>query len=336
MGRFQGGYRRGSNAFNATLVAMLAIVVLTWLLSLALVAPLGFALGWLARHGEERAGLAGALVAALVWSGSAGLVLLRPVEAAFARLLFPVRRPSPEELARLAPVWHRACARCGDDPAAYTLRIEERQVVNAFALGRHFVAVTRVALDLPDDLLEAVIAHELGHHHGLHPVAAMLGWWYLMPLEALGWCLRQVRAATAATARAYSRLRGHAGYISAGRAAGGALGVVGLLLLAAALVAAGALLLVALGALWLPLWLLSGAAKVLAAALSRAAELAADRHATALGYGASLTRMLELLAHDGRAQPARRRSVTALLASHPTFQARIQAIRRGEGARPRR
>lgn len=330
MGRFQGRYRNGSRGLSGTLAGMLAIVALTWLLSLAVVAPLGYGAGWLAL----RQGVAGAAIAALLWSGSAGLVLLRPVEARFARLLFRVRRPTAAELVRLAPVWRRACARAGDDPDAYTLRIEEREVVNAFALGGHFVAVTRTALDLPDELLEAVIAHELGHHHDLHPVAAMLGWWYLMPLKALGGCLRGVRAATAATARARSSLRRRAGDLSAGRA-GGAIGIVGLLLLAGVLVALGVVVLLALYALWLPLWLVSGAARVLSAALSRAAEFAADRHATALGYGASLTRVLELFAHDGRAAPTRR--VSVLLASHPTFQARIQAIQlqrsRSEAAR---
>ncbi len=319
-----------SRGLTSTLAGMLAIVALTWLLSLVVVAPIGFGLGLLALHD----GLVGAVIAVIAWSGSAGLVLLRPVEARFARLLFRVRRPSAAELERLDPVWRRACARSGDDPAAYTLRIEEHHVVNAFALGGHFVAVTRMALDLPDDLLEAVIAHELGHHHDLHPIAAMLGWWYLVPLEALGWCLRRVRAATAAMARTYSSLRRRAGYISAGRAAGGALGVVGLLLLAGALVVVGVLLLVALCALWLPLWLVTSASKILSAALSRAAEFAADRHATALGYGASLTRVLELFLHDGRYRPPRRRGVTALLASHPPFQARIHAIQRSEAARP--
>ncbi len=330
MTAYQDGYQRSGQDrrrfLTATLFGMLAIVALTWVLSLVVVGPAGFGLGLLVLHD----GLVGTWVMVIAWTASAGLVLLRPVEARFAQLLFRVRRPRPEELLRLDPVWRRACARAGDDPAAYILRIEENRVINAFALGGHFVAVTRMALDLPDELLEAVIVHELGHHHDLHPIAAMLGWWYLMPFSLLSWWLRRVRAATTAMARTYSTLRRRAGYISAGRASGGALGIVGLLLLSGVLVAVGTVLLVTLSALWLPLWLVTSASRILSAALSRAAEYAADRYATELGYGASLTRVLELFQHDGRYRPPR--GVTGLLASHPPFPARIRAIQRSEAA----
>ena len=322
------GFRRARPApsgrgVTATLAGMLAIVALTWLLSLVVVIPLAGGLGlWLVHDGR-----APLLIGVLCWTASAGLVLLRPVESRFARLLFRVRRPSGQELARLSPVWRRACGRVGVDPDAFTLRIEDRQAVNAFALGAHFVAVTGRALELPDELLEAVLAHELGHHRDLHPLAATLGWWYLLPFSLLSLVLRRVRAATRATSRGFSALRRRIGQNSGGRPLEGPLGLVGVLVILGALVVVGALLLVLLCVLWLPLWLVTSASRLLSAALSRSSEYAADRHAAGLGYAAGLIRVLELFEVDEQRGP-RRGGLAARLASHPSCRARIQAVQR--------
>jgi Zn-dependent protease with chaperone function len=91
---------------------------------------------------------------------------------------------------------------------------------------------------------------------------------------------------------------------------------------------AGGVLVVALGLLWLPLSLLVRLAKVLSAALSRAGEHAADRHAAELGYGPGLVQVLFLFQQGEFAAP-RPRGMAALLRSHPSSQARIDAIRRG-------
>ncbi len=288
------GFRRARPApsgrgVTATLAGMLAIVALTWLLSLVVVVPLAYGLGlWLVHDGR-----APLLIGVLGWTVSAGLVLLRPVESRFARLLFRVRRPSEQELARLLPVWRRACGRVGVDPDAFTLRIEDRQAVNAFALGAHFVAVTGRALELPDELLEAVLAHELGHHRDLHPLAATLGWWYLLPFSLLSLVLRRVRAATRATSRGFSALRQRIGQSSGGRPLEGPL----------------------------------SASRLLSAALSRSSEYAADRHAAGLGYAAGLIRVLELFEVDEQRGP-HRGGLAARLASHPSCRARIQAVQR--------
>src|SRR5262245_892695 len=254
--------RRG---VTATLAGMLAIVALTWLLSLVVVGPLAYGIGlWLVHDGRTPL-----VIGVLCWTASAGLVLARPVESRFARLLFKVRQPAEQELERLLPVWRRACARAGVDPESFTLQVEDSQLVNAFALGAHLVAVTRRALDLPDQLLEAVLAHELAHHRDLHPLAATLGWWYLLPFSLLSLLLRRVRAATTATSRVFSRLRHRIGQSSGGRPLEGPLGPVGVLVILGALVLVGALLLVPLCALWLPLWLVTSASRLLSAALSR-------------------------------------------------------------------
>lgn len=316
---------------SGTLLGMLAIVVVTWLLSLVVVGPLAYGLG-VALTGAGRTAL---LLGAACWTLSAGLLLLRPVEARFARMLFKVRRPSEAELQRIDPVWRRVCRRAGVSQRDYTLRVEDSQLINAFALGAHFVAVTRRALELPDELLEAVLAHELGHHRDLHPLATTLGWWYLMPFSLLSWLLRRVRAVTRALHRAFSGLRGRIGHISGGRPLEGALGLVGVLVILGALLVVGLLLLVLLCAVWLPLWLLTGLSQLLSAALSRAAEYAADRRATELGYGPNLIQVLALFAVDEQRRP-RRGSLTGRLASHPTCQARIEAVRRAQarGAGP--
>ena len=83
---------------------------------------------------------------------------------------------------------------------------------------------------------------------------------------------------------------------------------------------------IVLGLLWLPLSLLVRAAKVLSAA-PRAGEHAADRHAAELGYGPGLVQVLLLFQQAEFAAP-RPRGMAALLRTHPTSQARIDAIRR--------
>jgi Zn-dependent protease with chaperone function len=248
------------------------------------------------------------------------------VAAGLARLLSrDLRRPRPADLARITPALERVCRRAGADPGRYLLRVEEKRQVNAFALGGHVLAVTRMALELPDDLLEAVLAHELGHHRHLHPLAIILGWWYLLPFEAGERLLRAIRRITRWLARTFARLSDRTGGVAGGRAPDGALGMLVLLAVLGVLVVAGTVLVVALGVLWLPLALLVRLAKVLSAALSRAGEHAADRHAAELGYGPALIQVLGLFLQVERSAP-RPRGMAALLRSHPSSQSRITAI----------
>jgi STE24 endopeptidase len=312
---------------SGTSVGMFAIVVLIWLLSLVVVALPAYGAAVLAGWRPELVVAA----ACAVWTASAALVLVRPVEAGLAWLLFRnLRRPRPAELARIAPTLERVCRAAGTDPGRYLLRVEDKRQVNAFALGGHVLAVTRVALELPDDMLEAVLAHEVGHHRHLHPLAIILGWWYLLPFEAGDRLLRAIRRVTRGLARMFGRLNDRTGGVTGGRAADGALGMLVLLAALGFLVVAGSVLVVALGLLWLPLALLVRLARVLGAALSRAGEHAADRHAAELGYGPGLLRVLALFLHAEQAAP-RPRGMAALLRSHPTCHARIQAIVRASG-----
>ena len=311
-----------SRAVSGTSVGMFAIVVLIWLLSLVVVALPAWGAALLA--GWEP--LTVAILACAAWTASAVLVVARPVEAGLARLLYrSLRRPRPAELARITPALERVCRRAGADPGRYLLRVEEKRQVNAFALGGHVLAVTRVALELPDDMLEAVLAHEVGHHRHLHPLAIILGWWYLLPFEAGDRLVRTIRRITRWLARSFGRLSDRTGGLAGGRSPDGALGMLVLLVVLGVLVVAGTVLVVALGVVWLPLTLLVRLAKVLSAALSRAGEHAADRHAAELGYGAALIQVLALFLQVERSAP-RPRGMAALLRSHPSSQSRIEAI----------
>jgi Zn-dependent protease with chaperone function len=309
---------------SGTSVGMFAIVVLIWLLSLVVVALPAYGAAVLAGWDPVPV----VAVAGAAWTASAALILLRPVESGLAWLLYrSLRRPRPAELARITPALERVCRRAGTDPGRYLLRVEEKRQVNAFALGGHVLAVTRVALELPDDMLEAVLAHEVGHHRHLHPLAIILGWWYLLPFEAGERLLRTIRRLTRWLARTFGRLNDRTGGLAGGRAPDGALGMLVLLAVLGVLVLAGGVLVVALGVLWLPLALLVRLAKVLAAALSRAGEHAADRHAAELGYGPGLVQVLVLFLRAEQSAP-RARGMALLLRSHPSSQARIDAINR--------
>jgi Zn-dependent protease with chaperone function len=309
---------------SGTSVGMFAIVVLIWLLSLVVVALPAYGVALLAGWRPVPT----AAVACAAWTASAALILVRPVEAGLARVLYrSLRRPRPAELARITPALHRVCRRAGTDPGRYLLRVEEKRQVNAFALGGHVLAVTRMALELPDDMLEAVLAHEVGHHRHLHPLSIILGWWYLLPFEAGDRLLRAIRRVTRWLARTFGRLSDRTGGLAGGRAPDGALGMLVLLALLGVLVLAGSALVVGLGLIWLPVALLVRVAKVLAAALSRAGEHAADRHAAELGYGPGLIQVLALFLQAEHTAP-RPRGMAALLRSHPSSQVRIDAIRR--------
>ena len=58
--------------------------------------------------------------------------------------------------------------------------------MNASAGAANLLFVTTGALALDDERLEAILAHELGHHHGLHPVLTAVVWWLRIPGAVLG------------------------------------------------------------------------------------------------------------------------------------------------------
>ena len=95
------------------------------------------------------------------------------------------RKPSPEELARLMPLWDGVLAGVGRGKRRrYRIRVADDHRVNAAAGGGSLVIVTTRALaTLPDGHLEAVLAHEFGHHVGFHPLVLLAQQWLGKPLD---------------------------------------------------------------------------------------------------------------------------------------------------------
>ncbi|WP_424888428.1 M48 family metalloprotease [Streptomyces sp. XH2] len=126
------------------------------------------------------------LLLPVVWLLSGPLVFHRSTEAAIARRLLGMRRPTPAEAERLAAVWEEVTRRAGVNQGTYELWVQERAELNATAAAGHIVGVTRHALErLPNSRLAAVLAHELGHHVGGHTWAGMLADWYALPARTV-------------------------------------------------------------------------------------------------------------------------------------------------------
>ncbi|MFF2010103.1 M48 family metalloprotease [Streptomyces sp. NPDC058195] len=237
-----------------------------------------------------------------LWTASGALVFHRPTEDLLARYLFGLRRPMPQEAARLEPVWREVTAVAGVDGARYRLWVQESEGLNALAAAGHIVGVTRYALhQLSSRRLAAVLAHELGHHTGGHTWSLLLCHWYGLPGRLVRRALRALALSLVTPARC-------------------------------AFYVAGGVLLLALGGLdsavarmlyGLPLLL---ALPYLSAAVGRRAELRADRHAAVLGFAPDLAEVLEMLHAD---EPPAQTSVPArLLATHPDVPTRLHHLRR--------
>ena len=135
-------------------------------------------------------------------SSVAGAVLLfiRPVEVAVGRLLAgEARPPTTEESERLTRLLAEAGERGGIDRERLIVKVQDDPGVNASAGASHLLFVTSGALAQPDDRLEAVLAHELGHHRGMHPVLSTVVWWLRIPGAVLGGIYRLLRRAVAVT-----------------------------------------------------------------------------------------------------------------------------------------
>jgi Zn-dependent protease with chaperone function len=244
----------------------------------------------------------------LAWLVSGALVFHRRTESALARHLFRLRYPTPQERARLEPVWHEVTARAGVDGRTYELWVQDSDDLNAVAAAGHIVGVTRFALnELPNGELAAVLAHELGHHVGGHAWVSLLGYWYALP-GRIGWMV--LRVVSGALLRASSTIS--------------CLG--GLAFLMCFGVAAVATFSFLYG---LPLMVL-GVPYALAA-VGRRAELRADQHAAALGFAPMLAAVLQKLHEQEQeaSQPAssgHKSPLAGLMATHPDYYTRLHHL----------
>ncbi|MFF9024249.1 M48 family metalloprotease [Streptomyces eurythermus] len=250
----------------------------------------------------------------LLWLASGALIFHRPTESALARHVLRLRYPTPQERAKLEPVWREVTARAGVDGRTYELWVEDSDHLNAVAAAGHIVGVTRFAMDrLPNGELAAVMAHELGHHVGGHAWAGLLGYWYALPGRLAWRLLRGVTTVMYKVSRAFSCF----GIAFFGMAVMG-------------------LAYVTISSLYgLPLLIL-GVPYALAA-VGRRAELRADQHAAALGFAPMLAAVLEKMhQEEQRIQaaltlrnggvPVARSPLAKLLTSHPDYHTRLHHL----------
>ncbi|WP_405639739.1 sigma-70 family RNA polymerase sigma factor [Streptomyces sp. NBC_00019] len=249
-------------------------------------------------------------VVLVLWLASGALMFHRATEDLIARYLLRLRRPTPQELARLDPVWREVAARAGLKYEAYTLWVEDSDQLNAVSAGGHILGVTRAALHRLDDTeLAAVLAHELGHHAGGHAWSSLLGYWYALPGHFVWYILRTVAAVLFAVARVF-----------------GVLGTAAVLLLFGGLAWCALLVLYGLPVLML-------AVPYALAAVGRRAELNADLFAASLGFGPVLTNVLQRLHRQEEQEqgastrsPAPRR-LARVLAPHPDYDTRLELLK---------
>ncbi|MEV5309623.1 M48 family metalloprotease [Streptomyces sp. NPDC052610] len=250
----------------------------------------------------------------LAWLASGALVFHRPTESALARHLLRLRYPTPQERARLEPVWREVTARAGVEGRNYELWVEDSDSLNAVAAAGHIVGVTRFAMnELPNGELAAVMAHELGHHVGGHAWSGLLGYWYALPGRIAWRVLRVVTGLLFRVSRVFSCF----GVLFFGLFVGG-------------------IALATISTLYgLPLLIL-GMPYALAA-VGRRAELRADQHAAALGFAPMLVAVLDKLHQQEQQQaaalaaanggvPLAESPVSKLLASHPDYHTRLHHL----------
>jgi Zn-dependent protease with chaperone function len=212
-----------------------------------------------------------AWVIPVLWLLSGAALFVPPIESAVSRMSFGIRRPTEGELRKLAFPWQAVCQVAGVDSSRYLLLVQDSRAINAFAAGGRTVAVTRTALRLPPQQLEAVLAHELGHHLSGHTVVSMLAWWYALPAHAVTYLIGMAARLVLFVGRIFA---------SFGSALGAAVSLVVALLLLATLV-------------FINFWLIliPFTASLLAWA-SRLGEFRADRTAALLGYAPALIEVL--------------------------------------------
>jgi Zn-dependent protease with chaperone function len=244
---------------------------------------------------------------------------VRPLQRLLLVLLFGARQPTRRQRRTLDPAWQAVRRRARVAPDMYQLLVVKDPGPTAVATGGSIVTVTRGALDtLPQRELEGVLAHELGHHVGLHEVALPMAHWLAAPVALLG-----------RTGKVVSKVL--------------TLAVLGLLIFVAFFVLgtspigilAGLALFVVGAVLLLP----KQVAELLGRLIGRYSEPYADKVAVQLGYGAALSAALERSARAARKargskkgrraerRRRRRRSVTQrMFATPPDVSDRLATL----------
>lgn len=233
---------------------------------------------------------------------AAGVALFIPqVQALVLSPLFGARRPTPEELAVITPIWRELASSANLPQYRYIIRVVDSDELNAYACGGHLLIVTTFAIEeLRPVELSGVLAHELSHHLGLHTVALTVGHWLSLPVLALariGFYLQNVARAATDSFASHS----------------------------AALTAVGRVLALILnGVAWVFLAALY-ASDAISNVVAQGSEFEADRRAVRMGYGRPLADALRTVIRFGGGERAigwRAR----LMTSHPPARTRVARI----------
>jgi Zn-dependent protease with chaperone function len=240
----------------------------------------------------------------VVWILSGAVLAIPSIEPTISRLMFDIRPPTPQEHRALTSPWQSVCQVAGVDPGRYVLMVEDSHDLNAFAAGVRTVSVTQAALRLPPKQLEAVLAHELGHHLSGHPAVSMLAWWYALPARGAAFLVGLAVRLVLAVGRVLA-------------AFGSGIGALASVLLA---------LMIFTGFAFLSVWLvLVPLTAPLLAWASRLGEIRADRTAALLGYGPYLVEVLHTwTSMDGHGTNGGLRA--RLLSTHPSHSDRIRRL----------
>ncbi len=273
-----------------------SLVLVIWIAG-----AIGFGWGW---------------IVVVLWVLSGAVIFVAPAEPLFARYLFRLRQPTLIEQERLGPIWHHLLQHAEVRDGRLSLWIQESDEVNATPTPGHVVAVTRWALyTLPPSHLEAVLAHELGHHLGGRSWLSMLSFWYSIPARC---GLIVVRA----VARLMRRIP------AVGCIIGGflVLAYIGLVLAVFAL---------GHGYIWPVLFLTPFIAPPFLAWLNRWQVKQADRRAALLGYGSTLVQVLYgwQMQHQqmlGRDQSRR----AQVMSNTPSLVDRVRTLEQSGGIPP--
>jgi STE24 endopeptidase len=167
------------------------IVVCSAAAGLIIAAPVWLGAWWLL-------GPRWAALLVLGWLGLGALFLIPWLSNTIAPPIARLRTADNPERKQLWQALVRVCVACGDDPENYRLFVMHGRS-NACSAGRDAIGVTEELLRHPTALdgieLEALIAHEVGHHRHGDLLLSGPTWWYLLPLrvvDVVAWALTSV------------------------------------------------------------------------------------------------------------------------------------------------
>ncbi len=257
--------------------------------------------------------------------------LIPPPTPDMAPLIFRVRRPRPEEQAALIPAWHNVAQLARVHAGDYSLWVQDTRDVNALSAPGRIVAVTGWAIAaLGPRELEAVLAHELGHHLGGGQRAHMLAYWYGLPVALIRTGYRKITWLFAVFVAQAAHI---VGFVALLRLFGvrkamdvicfAVLTPTRALVFVAAVIGAATMFAIPVAVIAAAALLAEPFAKQ---AQRRWSEIRADAVAVDLGYGQQTHTVLDLWLRrvSTRREPG---PLARLLDSHPPIETRLRAVR---------